>query len=199
MGLMIAEFNRRQVVWGVLGLAGSVVCYVLAWLFVQQVATALLESFNLSATHATWLGCLMVILMTLSGWRIWKSGQGFENYGESVFSPDLTGSYERPWARKMDNPGQGLRATAYVLSQLFLSGPLLMLKSLERLKSRIPEDAGLESKLADMLEVLRRANRWQSLADYPGREREILLLRRMKQIDFSRYEGRVRFKASVTT
>ena len=156
---------------------------------------ALLEAFNFSATHATWLSWLMVIVMTLSGWQTWKSGQGFENYGESVFSPDLTGSDETMWARKMDNPGQELRGTAYVLSQLFLSGPLLMLKSLERLKSRMPEEAGLESKLADMLEVLCVANKWQGLADHPGKEREIWLLGRMKQIDFSQYEGRVRFKA----
>lgn len=192
---MIAEFNRRQIVWGVSGLAGSVVCYVLAWVFLQRVATALLGAFNLSVTHATWLSWLMVIVMTFSGWRTWKSGQGFENYGESVFSPDLTGSDERMWSRKMDNPGQELRGTAYVLSQLFLSGPLLMLKSLERLKSLIQEEAGLESKLADMLGVLRAANKWQGLADHPGREREIWLLGRMKQIDFSQYEGRVRFKA----
>ncbi|MBN8422053.1 MAG: hypothetical protein J0L73_24265 [Verrucomicrobia bacterium] len=194
---MIAEFNRGQIVWGVFGLAGSVVCYVLTWLLLQRVATALLGAFNLSATHATWLSWLMVIVMTFSGWRTWKGGQGFENYGESVFSPDLAGSDERVWSRKMDNPGQELRGTAYVLSQLFLSGPLLMLKSLERLKSLIQEEAGLESKLAEMLEVLRVANKWQGLADHPGREREIWLLGRMKQIDFSQYEGNVRFKASV--
>lgn len=192
---MIAEFNRGQVFEAAEGLAGSAVFYALTWVFLQRVAMALLEAFNFSATHATWLSWLMVIVMTLSGWQTWKSGQGFENYGESVFSPDLTGSDETMWARKMDNPGQELRGTAYVLSQLFLSGPLLMLKSLERLKSRMPEEAGLESKLADMLEVLCVANKWQGLADHPGKEREIWLLGRMKQIDFSQYEGRVRFKA----
>ena len=135
---MIAEFNRGQVFEAAEGLAGSAVFYALTWVFLQRVAMALLEAFNFSATHATWLSWLMVIVMTLSGWQTWKSGQGFENYGESVFSPDLTGSDETMWARKMDNPGQELRGTAYVLSQLFLSGPLLMLKSLERLKSRMP-------------------------------------------------------------
>ena len=191
---MIAEFNRSQIVWGVFGLAGSVVCYVLTWVFVQQVAMALLGAFHLSASHSTWLSWLMVIMITFSGWRMWKSGRGFESYGESVFSPDLTGSDERMWARKMDNPGQELRGTAYVLSQLFLSGPLLFLKSIHRIRTRVPEEAGLEQKLAHLLAVLHAANKWQGLADYPGQEREVLLLNLMKKIDFSQHKGNVRFK-----
>lgn len=192
---MIAEFNRRQIVWGAVGLAGSMVCYVLAWVFVQQVATALLGAFNLSAAHATWLSWLMVIVMTFSGWRTWKSGQGFENYAESVFSPDVIRSDERMWARKIDNPGQELRGTAYVLSQIFLGGPLLMLKNLHRIRTRVPAEAGLEQKLAHLLSVLHAANKWQGLADYPGQEREVLLLHLMKKIDFSQHKGNVRFKA----
>lgn len=192
---MISEFNRSQIVWSALGLAGSAVCYALTWVFLQRVAMALLDAFNLSGTHATWLSWVMVIVMTLSGWRTWKSGQSFESYAESVFCPDLTGSGETMWMRAADHQGQELRGTAYVMSQLFLSGPLLMLKSIQRLKSRIPDEAGLESKLTHMLGVLRAANKWQGLADHPGQEREIWLLGRMKQIDFSQYEGRVRFKA----
>ena len=194
---MISAFNRRQVLWGILGLAGSVVCYVLAWWFIQRVAMDALQSFHLPTTHATWLSWLVLVIITFSGWRTWKSGQGFQSYSESVFSPDLTCGDETTWARAVDNPGQRARGVAYLLSQLFLSGPLLMLESRQRLKNRIPDEAGLETKLADMMAILRTANRWQGLADYPGKEREILLLGRMKQIDFSQYQGRVRFKASA--
>ncbi|WP_395734586.1 hypothetical protein [Prosthecobacter sp.] len=192
---MIAKFNRGQVFGAARGLAGSAFCYALTWVFLHRVASALLGAFNISATHATWLSWLMVIVMTFSGWRTWKGGQGFENYAESVFSPDLTGSDERMWSRKMDNPGQELRGTAYVLSQLFLSGPLLLLKNLHRIRTRVPEEAGLEQKLADLLAVLHAANKWQGLADYPGQEREVLLLNLMKKIDFSQHKGNVRFKA----
>lgn len=192
---MIAEFNRRQIVWGMFGLAGSVVCYVLAWLFFRYGATMALHAFGYSTGSAPWIAFAALGGVTFSGWRTWENGQGFQSYSESALCHDWGGAANTAGAYLVDHYAGRVTGTAYVLSQIFLGGPLLLLKNLHRIRTRVPEEAGLEQKLAHLLAVLHAANKWQGLADYPGQEREILLLNLMKKIDFSQHKGNVRFKA----
>lgn len=195
---MIAEFNRRQVVWGVLGIAGGLVCYVLAWLFFRYGAAMALHAFGFSTGSAPWLAFAALGGISFSGWRTWKKDEGFQSYSESVFYHDLGSAADTAGAHIVDHYAGQVTGPAYVLSQLFLGGPLLLLKSIHRLRSRIPDDAGLEPKLAHLLAVLHAAGKWQGLADYPGQEREVFLLNRMKKIDFSQHKGKVRFKARTS-
>ena len=188
---MISAFNRSQVVWGVFGLAGSVVCYGLAWLFFEQGAEMVLDACALSTRAAPWTALLALACISFSGWRTWESGQGFQSYSESAFYHDFGGGAETAGNHR----GAKMTGLAYVLSQAFLAGPLLLLRSLHRLQNLVPDEAGLEQKLVHLLAMLRAANKWQGLADYPGQEREVLLLNLMKKIDFSRHNGNVRFKA----
>lgn len=53
----------------------------------------------------------------------------------------------------------------------------------------------METKLSDTLAVLRTANQWQAITDYPERTEEILFLARMGLIDFSAAKGVPRIKA----
>lgn len=192
---MISAFNRSQVAWGVFGLAGSVVCYVLAWLFFRYGSAMVLDSCALSTRAALWIALVALACITFSGWRTWKNGEGFQSYSESAFYHDFGGTAGTAGAYVVDHQGAKLTGPAYVLSQVFLAGPLLLLRSLHRIRTQIPEEAGLEQKLAYLLAVLHAANKWQGLADYPGQEREVLLLNLMKKIDFSQHKGNVRFKA----
>ncbi|MDB6072148.1 MAG: hypothetical protein JWL81_3319 [Verrucomicrobiales bacterium] len=84
---------------------------------------------------------------------------------------------------------------AFVLGQLFLSGPLGILRGWTLLNSRIPESADLESRLENTLVVLRAANKWQGFGDHPELKNEILHLAQMDLIDFSAREHTARFKA----
>lgn len=195
---MISEFNRSQVVWGVLGLAGSVVCYVLAWLFFRYGVTMALHAFGFSTGAAPWLAFAALGGISFSGWRTWKNGAGFQTFSESALYHDLGGAADTAGAHVVDHYAGQVTGPAYVLSQVFLGGPLLLLKSIHRLRSLIPNEAGLEQKLAHLLAVLHAADKWQGLADYPGQEREIFLLNRMKKIDFSQHKGKVRFKAKTS-
>lgn len=188
---MISAFNRSQVMWGVFGLAGSVVCYVLAWLFFRYGAERVLHACGFSTGVAPVLAILALACITFSGWRTWKKGEGFQSYSESAFYHDFSGGAETAGNHR----GAKMTGLAYVLSQALLAGPLLLLRSLHRIRTQIPEEAGLEQKLAHLLAVLHAANKWQGLADYPGQEREVLLLNLMKKIDFSQHKGNVRFKA----
>jgi hypothetical protein len=191
---MISEFNRSQIMWGVVGLAGSVVCYVLAWVFFRHGAEMVLHACGFSTGVAPVLALLALACITFSGWRTWKKGEGFQSYSESAFYHDFGGGAKTAG----DHRGAKMTGLAYVLSQAFLAGPLLMLRSLHRIRTRVPEEAGLEQKLAHLLAVLHAANKWQGLSDYPGQEREVLLLNLMKKIDFSQHKGNARFKAKTS-
>ena len=187
---MISEFNRSQIIWGVVGLAGSVVCYVLAWLFFEYGAAMALHACGFSTGGAPGLALLALACITFSGWQTWKNGEGFQSYSESAFYHDFGGGAETAGNHR----GAKMTGLAYVLSQSFLAGPLLLLRSLHRLRNLVPNEAGLEHKLGHLLAVLHAANKWQGPSDYPGHEREVLLLNFMKKIDYSRHNGNVRFK-----
>ncbi len=143
---------------------------------------------------APWIALSASACITFSGWRTWENGQGFQSYSESAFYHDFGGGAETAG----DHRGAKMTGLAYALSQAFLAGPLLLLMSLHRLRSLIPDEAGLEQKLVFLLAALHKANKWQGLSDYPGQEREVLLLNLMKKIDFSRHKGNVRFKAGAS-
>lgn len=187
---MISAFNRSQIVWGVVGLAGSVVCYVLAWLFFRHGAEVGLHACGFSTRGAPGIALLALACITLSGWRTWTKGEGFQSYSESAFYHDFGGGADTAG----DHRGAKMTGLAYVLSQALLAGPLLLLRSLHRLRNLVPDEAGLEPKLVHLLAMLQAVNKWQGLADYPGLEREVLLLNFMKKIDLSRHNGNVRFK-----
>ena len=85
---------------------------------------------------------------------------------------------------------------AYLLGQVILAGPLLLMRAVGRLRNWIAPSPELERDLKEMLETLRKVDRWQEITDYPGRERLILLLAQMGKIDMSRLRGVPRFKAN---
>ncbi|HEY1049110.1 MAG TPA: hypothetical protein VGE39_05120, partial [Prosthecobacter sp.] len=108
----------------------------------------------------------------------------------------LSGSADTAGANAVDYHARRVTGPAYVLSQIFLGGPLFLLRGITHLKQRLPDEAGLEAKLHHTLGILRAANKWQSITEHPGHQREIVLLARMKQIDFSAHKGIPRIKAS---
>lgn len=83
---------------------------------------------------------------------------------------------------------------AYVLGQIFMAGPQFLLRAWTLLRSRIKYSAELESRLESTLTVLRAANKWQGLAEYPDSRSEVLYLAQMGLLDFSSHNGTPRFK-----
>lgn len=86
---MISEFNRRQVLSGVLSLFGGLACYALAWLFFRYGAAVVLPTAGFSGSAAPWIALLALAGITFSGWRTWQNGQGFQTYAESALYHDL--------------------------------------------------------------------------------------------------------------
>ncbi len=195
---MIRKFNRRQKLLAIVSLAGGVVCYFLAYLFFRYGPELAAHQFGYwwSATTSNAVAVLGLIVVSFSGYRIWKSGGGLKGYHESSFYHDL--GEENGGAMMVDFYVHRITGPAHFLSQLFLAGPLLILKVATLKESLIPESAILERKLAETLSLLRDANKWQSIMDYPGLADEILYLARMKLIDFSTAKGTPRIKADLS-
>jgi hypothetical protein len=192
---MIRRHNRREIVAGIgCGLA-SAFGYGCAYLFFRHVPEYVLHCFGIRLAPATCVVATFVILIlvTLSGYRTWKQSGGFSSYHQSGLYHEL--DLSSGGAVAVDSYAHRVTGTAYLLSQLFLAGPLMGLRAISRFRNRITPDDALEKALGQTLSMLKGINKWQSLTDHPGLEREILLLARMGEIDFSSARG-PRFKAS---
>jgi hypothetical protein len=140
-----------------------------------------------------WTAWGILLLVTLSGYRVWKNRGGFHGYHESSFFHDL--GEESGGGMMMDHYAHRITGPAYVLSQLFLAGPLLAIRGFSRFRNCIAAKPGLEDRLKWTLERLRQINKWQNVEEHPDLRREILLLAQMREIDFSIAKGQPRIRA----
>lgn len=192
---MIAAYNRTQILKGVLLVLLALVCYGLAWLFFRYGLALVFHGFRFSPASIPWIATAALGLVTWGGFRQWRNGEGFTTYADSPFFHDL--GEDTAGAVVVDHYARRVTGPAYVLSQIFLGGPLFLLRGLKHVRQMLPDEAGLETKLNHALGILRAANKWQALAEYPHLRREILMLAQMKQIDFSAHKGTPRIKASL--
>jgi hypothetical protein len=192
---MVAAYNRSQIIKGTLLLLGGLLCYGIAWLFFSFALIYFYHAFRLPYEYVSWLAFAALLVITWSGYRHWQKGDGFKSYVESSLLHNLgEGSVA---AVVTDYYGRRITGPAYVLSQTFLGGPLLILRGLKHFQQRIPDESGLETKLHHALSVLRAANKWQAISEYPDMRPEILMLAQMRKIDFSAHKGTPRIKAGA--
>ena len=190
---MIKSYNRTQVWKASLQLLLAVVCFGLAWLFFHLAFQLVGSSFRISVFYRQLAEAFAMIGICVSGYMSWKSGGAFTSYVESNLFHDLGDSAGGGVA--VDHYARQITGPAYLLSQVFLGGPLFLLRAIKSLRQRLPESRELEDRLEDMLKTLRKANKWQGMNEYQGHEKEILMLAQMKQISFSGFKGVPRFKA----
>ncbi|MEO5714144.1 MAG: hypothetical protein ABIT37_11710 [Luteolibacter sp.] len=192
---MIRRYNFSQKLLAALALAGSVICYLLTWLFFRHVPALATHQFGFPMTPGTanLVAVLGMAATTWSAYRTWRAGGGLKGYHESALYHDL--GEESAGAFVVDFYAHRITGPAHALSQIFLAGPLLLFRAGTLAASHIPFSRGLEDKLAETLEILRGTNKWQPITDYPDNTEEILFLSQMKLIDFSAAKGVPRIKA----
>lgn len=192
---MIAQYNRVQFIKACFAVLGGVFCFGLAYLFFRYTPSFVMGSFGypLSPLTANLVTFAALIALWFSGYRVWSQRGGLQSYHESAFYHDF--GTESAGAIVVDHYAHQVTASAHVLSQLFLAGPFLLLKAWTLLNSQIGYSPEREQRLGDCLSVLRLANKWQSLTDYPNMKTEILHLAQMGLIDFSAHKGMPRIKA----
>ena len=191
---MICRYNRAPWVRAGFALVGGLACFFLAYLFFRY----------LPAFVAWQLGCpwnpvpawivtaLGLGAVAFSGYRIWRAGGGLQGYHESALYHNLG---DTAGAFVVDHYVHRITAPAHVLSQLFLAGPLLLLRVPTLIASLIPDNHDLENRLQSTLVTLREVNKWQAITEHPALHAEILYLAQMGLIDFSSRTEIPRIKA----
>ena len=192
---MIRYYNRRQILLAVVSLLGSAVSYGCGWLFFRWVPAFAAGMFGLrvSAGTATWIAIACLLIVTASGYRAWKSGGGLQGYHESAFYHNM--ELVSGGSAMVDLYAHRITGSAHILSQIFMAGPLWLLRAGTLWKSRIPNKPGLENRLGETLSMLRQIHKWQPITEHPEHFDEILYLARMRKIDFSTAKGIPRIKA----
>lgn len=193
---MISRYNASQTIWAICALLAGMLCYGLAYLFFRYLPPFVASRFGWSLPDSLSIGIAVaaLVLISWSGYRNWKRRGGLYSYHESALYHDF--GEETAGALAVGEYTHRITGPAYVIGQIFLSGPVSVLKSWTLWKSIIPNDAVLEGRLKVTLEILKSASKWQSIDAYPNHKKEILYLAQMNLIDFSSYHGAPRIKAN---
>ena len=160
---MIRNYNTKELLRGCGCVIAGIIGYGCAWLFFRHVTEYILGTRGIKASagalRISTIGILL--LVTISGYRLWKRGGGFQSYHES----GLIISSTYPLAARMSRTITRTRVTgpAFVLTQLFLAGPVMTLRGIAHFRNRIPPDASLDHSLHGTLAMLQGLNKWQSL------------------------------------
>lgn len=195
LSAMIRRYNRSQTIKAILLVIAGLFCCWLAYLFFRYIPAFIISRFGypLSAPVAIGIGILGLAVGCFTGYQAWKARGGLFSYHESGLYHDLGG--HTAGAEVVDFYAHRVTAPAYVLAQIFMAGPIFLLKAWTLLRSRITDSADLESRLETTLSMLQAANKWQGLNEYPNAKTEILYLAQIGLIDFSAHKGTPRFKA----
>jgi len=191
---MIKHYNRIQIILAILAGVGGLLCSGLAYLFFRYLPALVAGQFGypLSPFAATMIGLVGVAAAYLSGYRVWKGRGGLYGYHQSALYHNL--GADSAGAVVVDSYAHRVTGPAYILSQIFLAGPLLIFRAATLVKSLLPASRDLEESLESTLEAIRSANKWQSLNEYPDHKTEVLYLAQMRLIDFSAFKGTPRFR-----
>ena len=193
--IMINRYNQSQTIKAVFLFIGGLVCCGLAYVFFRflPVFVAWQLSYLLPPMVPICVGLAGLAATWFSGYRTWKNRGGLYSYHESGLYHDL--GTDSTGAVATDFYAHRVTGPAYLLGQVFMAGPMGILKAWTSFHSRIPYSADLEARLEQTLCTLRAANKWQGLGEYPEARSEILHLAQMGLIDFSDHNGVPRFKA----
>lgn len=193
---MVSWYNNRQAILGVLSLSLSIVAYAATAAFFYYGFNLVTSAFDLELPDWSNLAFAggMVVLVTIVGLIRQRQGVGYIGYDQidPFAGKELGGGA----AYHMAYETMRFTGPAFVILQIALAGPFQFCGAVSRFRSILPGDPGLERDLTELLEDVRRIDRWQDLSDYDDRSEEMTILIRMGKVDFSPRKGRLRAAAS---
>ena len=191
---MIAAHNLKQVVLALVSFLAGILGFVLAFYFFRFAFAIVTNAFGLkgAATYSSAFAAVMLLITGLTGFFRWKSGNGLYGYSDSSLFINL--DPVSGGAVATDRLANRITGPAYILTQVFLVGPLQLLSAYTRFRSIIRPDRLLDARLSELLNRVRAKNKWEGIFEYPEEEREVALLIRMGKLDFSRTKMRFRAK-----
>lgn len=175
---MIRRYNRSQTLKAVcaflLGLGSLATTYFLFWIVVRDVSGPLQVQLSAAAHHL--IVSMGLLAGCVSAWRRWRDRK---ELGASREETELFRG--RPFF--------------YLLGRLFHTGPEQLLEAYALWKSRLRSNPDLDRNLKNTYTTLKRADRWQTFSDHPGRLTEIGILVEMGFLEYSTLGDEPRFKA----
>ena len=187
---MIDQYNQRQVIRGMIAALLSIIAYLIAFLFFKIAWALMTSSFDENVKgYDTAFAIVCLGIVTWAGILHGRAGEGHYGFGDSGLqvriNADSGGAFfTQHYANRVTAP-------AYVLSQIFLAGPLQMIKCQRCFRSRIAKAPGLEPRLIALQKKVESRPKRHLLSEYPGQESDIFMLARMDRIAFSARKGTV--------
>lgn len=104
------------------------------------------------------------------------------------------------WKGDVDMPGafvaqariNQISSSAWILSQLFLAGPLRILQAVDLWRSCLPVGTDLEQRMLVLLRELKARNQWVSVESFRHHGDALAALIRTGHVEFSSIKGRLR-------
>lgn len=183
----------------ILAIVSGLICSWLVFVFFRYVTTWAMGQFgfDLSVGTGRVIGLLGFIALFSSGYSIWKKGGGLTSFGESSLYAETLASSSAGGAYVVNRKLSQVTGTSHALSQLFLAGPLMLFNAATRFSSLIPLNDDLEKRMSEVLEILRKANKWQGVEEYPGKEEEISSLIKVGAANFGVPKGVPKIKVNA--
>jgi hypothetical protein len=191
---MIRKHNAIQVATGIGRLCLGLTAMLLAYLFFAFALYFVGDSFGLRISRVVSRAVSLLVCGVILGvgYGMWRRGENPEDL--PLPGPDIEPVSGGAWAVR--NRAQRVTGPAYLLTQVFLAGPLQILKWIGQLRSVIRYSPQYEARLFDLLGAIRAEPRWLPLDSVEEYRREVADLIRMGYLDFSAKEGKIKARSS---
>jgi hypothetical protein len=185
MEARIIKFNRHQLGLAVLAAVLSVAGTLATYLFFKYICEGIwweMEHQSLG-WKASLIGCGITGLVWFEGIRRARNGAGLYEFYESPTFMDL--DWSNGGAMLVETSITQYTGVAYMLTQVFLCGPLQALKCLHLLKSRMEPTPALAARLEALLGEVQQRPKWHSISLYKTGLGELRHLISMELVEFS--------------
>jgi hypothetical protein len=187
---VIRRYNTSQIVKGLLRIGLGAVAFWLAFIFFRFAAEIFFERFGVKGYSPAQVAAVCTVLMGASGLWQWVKGGERSTFTDSVlYDMNWLAHDLDPFRRSIASQVPGL---SYALAQVFIAGPLQVLKGVAMLCSLLPVSGDLEARMLRLLEEMRAVSGWQDARKYADHGEELGALIRCGAIEFSATKGRVK-------
>jgi hypothetical protein len=193
---MISEFNRRQLIRGLVLLLAGIGTMGVVWL-VCLFGAEIVHAFTPNPTFQprNFATGVAVILAAVGAWRWYSRGQGAQIFRDHAFSEALN----LDMATSQANESDDVDVANYrdIFRQVIFIGPSLLCSGVAHWLSRMKPNPELEARMVTVLERIRATKKWQDAHHYRDQAEEVAALIRCGLVDFS--PSKLRLKVAGLT
>jgi hypothetical protein len=184
----IIKFNRLQIlraIWaGICSVLGTLAAFGFFYMSSHQVWRFFSEPAPVPKAACLTIALLAVVLLFIEGLRRARAGKGLYSFLDSPGHLGLDWSSGGAVMVEMEVASR-ITGPAYILTQLFLCGPLQWQKMHDSISSIFPATEATSGELEQLLSDLEMQRGWQSLRKFDERQAVLKKLIDMELVDFS--------------